>query len=344
MMSPLTAAKPRGCKLPNTLATLVMSSAVGLAYFNCDPMIAGSEPSNRVATLDLQPRLALPPLPQAPVPAPAEPGAGLPTDGAPSAHATVTADDGVLRGKWAMQYHVALLERGIERLHNIPNYRFTMTRQERIGGDLLPPQVMEVKLRHQPFSIYMKWIAGEGVGVKGRQLLFTDGLYDNKLLIQPGGLAGRATGTLSFALDDPMVTAEARHPANECGLLNLAETILGHNRKDLATGCKGFRCELHDNQTCNDRPCYLFVAEYDSPERSPTYRKVAIFIDQELSMPIAIRNYTWGQDVAPEQLDELTLVELYSYSDIVIDTREASLGEEDFSPENPKYRMRLKMK
>lgn len=243
-----------------------------------------------------------------------------------------------------MFYNAALLERGIANFRNVPNYRFTMTRQERIGGDLLPAQVMEVKLRHQPLNIYMKWIAGEGVGVKGRQLLYGEGQYDNKLLIQPGGLAGRATGTLSFALDDPMVTAESRHPATDCGLLNLAQTILGHHRKDIAGGCQGFHCELHDDQVCNDRPCYLFIVEYDVPERSPTYRKVAVFIDKELSMPIAIRNYTWGDNLAPEQLDEVTLVELYSYTDIVTDTREASLGEEDFSPENPKYRMRLKMK
>ncbi|MFV0443830.1 MAG: DUF1571 domain-containing protein [Planctomycetaceae bacterium] len=333
--------KPRGCKLPNFLATLVMSGAVGVAYFNCDPMIAGSEPTRRMANLNIQPMLALPQLPTATVPAPAEPGETV--DGtAPATSSVVSYDDKVLRGKWALELQVSLLEKGLARFEHVPNYMFTMTRQERINGDLLAPQVMDVKLRHQPFSLYMKWLEGEGPGVKGRQLLFADGQYENKLVILPGGLTGRLTGPMSFALDDPMVTAEARHPANECGLKHLAEMILTYNRKDLENGCKDYHCELHDGQVVNDRPCYLFIAVYDTPERSPVYRKVAIFIDKELSMPIAIRNYSWAENVSPEELDDVTLVEAYSYSNITIDTREASLSEDDWSRENPKYRMKAR--
>lgn len=328
----------RSHKWPNTLATLVMSGAVGLAYFNCDPMIAGSEPARRMATLDTKPILALPSATPPRVPAPAEPGAP------PAADSTTVAapvmEDGVLRGRWAMQLNSMLLERAIEKLDKIPNYKFTLTRRERVNGDLLPAQVIDVKLRHQPFSLYMKWIDGEGPGVKGRQLLYVDGLHDNKLVILPGGLLGRVSGPQVLALNDPLVTAEARHPATDCGLKHLAETVLHHHRQDLAADCRGVQCELHDQQTCNDRPCYLFVAEYDSPERSPTYRKVAIFIDKELSMPIAIQNFTWAQGVAPEELDSVTLVEAYTYSDIVVDTREAGLTEDDFSRDNPKYRLK----
>ncbi|MCA9055982.1 MAG: DUF1571 domain-containing protein [Planctomycetaceae bacterium] len=333
--------KTRGCKLPNALATMVMSGAVGLAYFNCDPMIAGSEPTQRMANLDIQPVMALPPLPQAPVPAPVEPGAE-PVDGAPESQTVAAYDDGVLRGKWALQMNTLMLQRGVERFRDIDSYKFTLTRQERVGGDLLPPQVMDVKLRHAPFSLYMKWLAGEGAGVKGRQLLFVEGQNDDKLIILPGGLAGRLTGALELSLDDPLVTAEARHPANECGLLRLAETVLGHHVKDLEHGCHGVQCEFHDNQVFNERPCYLFMATYESPERSPTYRKVAMYIDKELSMPICINNYTWGNDIPPEELDQLTLVEAYSYSDITIDTREASLTEDDWNRDNSKYRMRKK--
>jgi hypothetical protein len=332
----------RSCKLPNALASLVMSGAIGLAYFNCDPMIAGSEPPRRMAALGAQPVLALPPLPQARVPAPAEPGDVAPGSHSPATVAAEVSSDGVLRGPWALQVNSMLLERGIEKFRQIPSYKFTLTRRERVGGDLLPPQVMDVKLRHSPFSLYMKWIEGEGPGVKGRQLLFVEGANENKLVILPGGLLGRVSGAVTLSLDDPMVTAEARHPANECGLLHLAETLLHHHRLDLEAGCQGVHCELHDHQVCNDRPCYLFVGTYESQERSPTYRKVAIYIDKELSMPIAIQNYTWADNVAPEELDAVTLVEAYSYSDIVADTRQAGLTEDDFSRDNPKYRMKTR--
>jgi hypothetical protein len=338
----MPAATPvRSHKLPNTLATLVMSGAVGLAYFNCDPMIAGSEPARRMAVLNTQPVLALPPMPQLRVPAPAEPGAA-PADGAATTAATPLVDDGVLRGKWALQLNTMLLEQSLAKLEQIPGYTFTLTRRERVGGDLQPAQVMDVKLRHQPFSLYMKWVDGEGAGVKGRQLLYVDGLNDNKLVILPGGLVGRVSGAVTFALDDPMVTAEARHPANQCGLKHLTQTVLKYNKLDLAAECQGVKCELHDNQTCNDRPCFLFIGEYESPQRSPVYRKVAMYIDKELGMPVCIQNYTWADGVAPEELDAVTLVEAYSYSNIVLDTAIAQVAEEDFSRDNPKYRMKAR--
>lgn len=336
MPAPHAHSRPRSCKLPNALASLVMGSAIGVAYFNCDPMIAGSEPTRRMAALQLQPKLALPALPNVPVPAPAEPGATPPAATAE----TAPVQDGVLTGRWAIQMSVALLERGLERLEHVSSYTFTLTRQERVRGDLLPPQTMDVKLRHEPFSLYMKWIEGEGTGVKGRQLIYVQGQNDGKLLVLPGGLGGRLTGTMSLAIDDPLVTAESRHPVNECGLKYLAQTLLGYQKQDLATGCKGFRADLFDDQIFNDRPCFLLITTYDSPERSPEYRKAAIYIDKELSLPIGIRNFTWGQDIEPEQLDEMTLVESYSYSEILIDTRQAMLADEDFSRQNPKYRMK----
>ena len=328
---------------PNFLSLLVVSGAVSAAYINCDPMLAGREPTHRLAALDARPTLKLPPLPSAAasLPAPGEPSEAAASD-APSASAAAApaVNDSVLRGKWALAFNVALLERGLARLESIPSYSFTITKQERVGQDLQPPQVMNVKLRHNPFSLYMKWIDGEGPGVRGRQLLYVQGENDNNLLVLPGGIAGRLSGTLSLSLDDPRVTSEARHPPNECGLKHLTETLLGFQRKDLAAGCPGVTCELHADQIYADRPCYLFISSYDSPERSPMYRKAAVFIDKEYSLPVCIRNYTWGSpDIPRDQLDDLTLVEAYAYSEIDLQP-ESQYAEEDFSRTNPKYRMR----
>jgi hypothetical protein len=321
--------KPRGTRLPNLMAMTVLSAAIGLAYFNCDPMIAGSEPT-RVASLDVKPILSMPSLPSRRQPAPGEPRI---VDGV-EILVPEPIDDSVLRGRWALQMALALLERGADSFQNVSDYTFTFSRQERVGGELLDPQVMNVKLRHEPFSLYMKWIGGEGPGVKGRQLIYVEGQNDDMLLIQPGGLAGRLSGTLKLAKNDGLVTRESRHPATECGLLNLAHKLIPFYREDLAVGT-GFACELHDGQTFGERPCYLFQIEYASQERNPTYRKSMLFIDKDLCLPTCIHNYTWGIDVDPTKIDEETLLEAYSYVDIQTDQR---FAEEDFSKST--YRMR----
>ncbi len=324
--------KQRSSRWPNFFASLVLTGAIGLTYFNCDPMVAGSDPTARVASLNMQPSLELPSLPNIPVPAPVEPGAAA--DPSDQDSQTAQHDPAVLQGRWALQMNIALLERGIEKLKHINDYKCTFSRQERVGGALLDPQVMKVKIRHEPFSVYLKWIVGD----KGRQAIYVQGLHDGKLLVQPGGFKGRLTGTLPLDPTDSLVMAESRHPVTEFGILKLATKIAKHQKQDLERGT-GYRCQMYDNQVLDERPCFLFVLEYDSPEICKAYRKSAIFIDKELSLPVGIRNYTWGIDVDPEKIDEETIVESYTYSDIEFNS---NLAMEDFSAKNPKYRMRYK--
>lgn len=311
------------------MAILILSGTLGLAYINCDPMIAGSEPT-RVAALDMQPMLAIPAVPAPAQPAPAEPQGAADANGA----APAPINDGVLRGQWALRMNISLLEQGVRDFQKIDGYSFTFSRQERVGGDLLSPQVMSVKLRHQPFSLYMKWTAGDGAGVRGRQLIYRAGQDDDKLLILPGGLPGRISGTLKLSMDDGLVTRESRHPVTQCGLLNIANKVLPLYRDDLARGT-GYICELHDKQTFNERDCYLFQIAYDSKEQNATYRKSLMYIDKELHMPVCIRNYTWGIDVNPEKIDEETLLEAYSFTEIDLGRQ---IADKDF--ERTSYRMK----
>ncbi len=67
----------------------------------------------------------------------------------------------VASSRLAMNYHLALLELARYKLKSFPDYTCTFTKQERVDGqDLSDVQTMQLKLRHQPFSVYMKWEEG----------------------------------------------------------------------------------------------------------------------------------------------------------------------------------------
>ena len=231
-----------------------------------------------------------------------------------------------------MLFSVTLLQHGCEKFARVPDYTCTMYKQERIDGELREGNTMSLKLRHQPFSVYMKWLDGD----KGRQLIYVDGQNDGNLLVQLGGVKGRLLGTLSIDPTGSQAMAESRYPITGAGLLHLARKVLEFRKQDLQRGT-GVHCEMHDNQELNGRPCYLFVTTYDSPEYSETYRKATLYIDKELSMPVCVRNYTWARDANPETIDDETLIEFYSYSDIAI---EKQLADADFDRGNETYRMR----
>jgi hypothetical protein len=324
----------RSSRGPNFVACLITGAVIGYVYLNSDPVISGTESPVETASVIGPPQITLPPAPptslrNTPLPVVDE---EIPTEATLAPVQTANTDPNVLTGRWAMLFSVTLLEHGCEKFQHVTDYTATMYKQERISGELREGNTMALKLRHQPFSVYMKWLDGD----KGRQIIYVDGENDGNMLVQLGGVKGRLLGTLTIDPKGSQAMAESRYPITGAGLLHLARKVLEFRKQDLERGT-GVHCEMHDNQELNGRPCYLFVTTYASPEYCETYRKATLYIDKELSMPVCVRNYTWAKDANPETIDDDTLIEFYSYSDIKV---EQQLSGIDFDRGNESYRMR----
>lgn len=240
--------------------------------------------------------------------------------------------------KVALQLHIALLEVGKHRLQALPDYSATFFKQERVdGGDLQELQTCQLRLRHKPFSVYMKWIEGGDVG---RELLFVDGEYENRMQIKLGGRKGDLLPRLKLDPNGSVAMAESRHPVTEMGLLQLAELTSKFRKRDLELK-EGVRWQLLADQKVLERDCHGFVVEYASKEVEPTYRKSITFIDKEHSLPVCVKNFGWpAEDLVvetPQALDEATLIEFYGYRDLQFETR---LSENAFDKANSEYKFR----
>lgn len=324
----------RGSRGPNFCALMITGAVFAYITINSDPVISGTESPLDATAVIGPPQITLPPAPPLSL-RNSERIEGLveqPVEEAKAEVAETAANPDVLTGRWAMLLSVTMLQRGCEKFQHVSDYTATMYKQERIGGELLDGSTMSMKLRHEPFSVYMKWLDGD----KGRQLIYVDGQNDGNLLVQLGGVKGRLLGTLAINPTGSQAMAESRYPIHGAGLLHLAKKIVEYREKDLERGT-GVHCEMYDNQELNGRPCYMFVTTYDGPEYSETYRKAVCYIDKELSMPVCVRNYTWAVDADPATIDDQTLIEFYSYSDIKI---EQQLADGDFDRGNETYRMR----
>lgn len=326
----------RGSRGPNVCALLITGAVFGYITINSDPVISGTESPLEATAAIGPPQFTFPPAP----PVSERSAERVPNTAAESAAETAAApavaaaaaNPDVLTGRWAMLLSVTMLQRGCEKFEHVSDYTATLYKQERIGGELLDGQTMSMKLRHEPFSVYMKWLDGD----RGRQLIYVNGQNDGNLLVQLGGVKGRLLGTLSINPTGSQAMAESRYPITGAGLLHLAKKIVEYRQKDLERGT-GVHCEMYDNQELNGRPCYMFVTTYESQKYCETYRKAVCYIDKELSMPICVRNYTWAVDADPATIDDQTLIEFYSYSDIKISQQ---LSDADFDRTNETYRMR----
>lgn len=309
------------CRRPNLIAILVAAGAFGFVYVNVDPTTAGSNPAGALELLDAELCPPAPPMPET-------------MTQANNGQSIAQQSPDVLTGRWALLMQKMILEQGKATFGQVPDYTATLHKQERLGSTLGDVQTVKVKLRHAPFSVYMKWMTYD----KGRELIFVEGENDGNMLVQPGGWKGRLTGTLSLEPTGRMAMSESRHPPSEAGLVRLADTLLKYNRQNLKSN-RGWTCEMHDNQKFQGRDCYLFITIYDSPDVSETYRKSIQYVDKELSLPIVVKNYGWDSEADLAKLDESTLIESYTWTDIRVDQR---LANSDFDKSNSSYQFKTR--
>lgn len=235
----------------------------------------------------------------------------------------------------ALKFSLLILQDGSRFLENIDTYTTVFSKRERINGDLSNTQTIEMKVRHEPsFSVYMKWKNGD----TGRQVLFNEEYEDKKMVVKLGGLKGRLLPAIKLEPTSPRAMSESRYPITQAGLLGMVKQIVACRQNDMKCG-EGVTCVRLENQVWDERECYCFQYDYHSPEFSKVYRKSIVLIDTRYHIPLQIANYTWASEadgLTPEQLDEQTLIEDYSFSRIDFGR---DLVAEEFSRDNPSYRM-----
>ena len=341
---------PKRCSAPscrgsNTLAIAVCAASMLALYTSFDPVPAGEDlasdqseaAAEKAASFVIQDEVPVPPDATV-VPNTALQDHDQVTDAAQSAAvqpSSASENVVILNDNEAIQFTTLLLQDGLNYLQSIDKYSTVFTKQERINGDLTDTQIIEMKVQHSPgFGVYMKWKNGDA----GRQVLFNEEYEDSQMVVKLGGLKGRLLPAIKLDPRGDRAMSESRYPVTEAGLMGMLKQIVAHRQEDLNRG-HGVKCRRLPNQEFDGRNCMCFVYEYESPEIHPTYRKSLILIDNRHHVPLMARNYTWAvetEGLTAEQLDELTLIENYSFTSINF---AAELVAEDFSRENRRYRM-----
>ena len=335
----------------NLLAIFVSCLGVGVLYANFDPTSAGADPDEFDSSSIQIPDIRVP-LPIDPATAVTEDagydGVGLsapdPSDRKEAGHEPQlqheqhTASEPNAReltGRFALLMKVLLLEAGQRFLSGQHSYQAKFSRRERVRGELRSAEVIRMKIRHKPFSLYMKWLVGD----KGREVLYVDGENDCQMIVKLGGLKGRLLPALNLDPCGSRAMAESRHPVTKAGILALTKELLAKRWIDVERDTN-VRCCMTTDHQLEERPCYCFVTEWENATVSELYRKSTLLIDKAFSIPVALQSYTWDADgelLSDEELDKRTLIEDYAYTDFQSDL---PLTAAAFNRNNAEYRLR----
>src|SRR5262249_35358739 len=117
---------------------------------------------------------------------------------------------------------------------NVRDYTATVIKQERSGSDLKPEEICEVKIRNQPFSVYMKFLSPENL--KGQEVIYVEGQNDGKLIGHAGSGAAALLGSKWLDPRGPIAMFGQRYPITELGILNLTKRLIEVGEHDRQFG------------------------------------------------------------------------------------------------------------
>ncbi len=203
----------------------------------------------------------------------------------------------------------------------VRDYTCVLQSRENVRGRLQDENVMMFKMRTQPFSVYMRWLAPKAS--QGQEVCFVLGRNDNKMRVHSTALGkGKLLGFVSVDPTDPRVMEHSRHTIYEAGLGNLIEQTIKYWEQERPLGKTQVKTGeyMYNNRRCTR-------IETAHTERQPNfycYRSV-LYVDNETKLPVRDENYDWPRAGGPPEGE---LLEMFSYIDLRVNV---GLTDQDFN-------------
>lgn len=209
----------------------------------------------------------------------------------------------------------------VEQMREIRDYTCTLIKRERVDGELLPAEYIDLKLRHHPFGVHLYFRAP--TDKRGREVLFVPSENRGRIVAQVPNI-----GTVTLDPQSRRALEDNRYPISEIGILTLTRRLVEVGLSELDYGeCK---VTMYENSKINGRNCTCMQFEHPVPRREFRYHLARVFIDNELNIPIRYEAYTWPKEPGGKPV----LVEEYTYLDVKLNV---GLTDRDFSADNTEY-------
>lgn len=219
-------------------------------------------------------------------------------------------------------------EQSLAVIRQVPGYTSTLVKQEVLRPGTPPTiQRMYLKLRREPFSVYLKYVEPS----PGREVLFVEGQNRGKLQVhEPSGLASWV-GTVSLAPTSDRVMAENRYPITMVGLEKSLEQLLARWEQDAPHGEANVRQQ--EDVEVHGISCTLYEVVHPQPRPHFQFQKTQLYIDPSNGMTVRLAGYGFSS----RQGGQPVLLEEYTYLDL---RTEVALTSHDFDAGNRSYRFK----
>lgn len=202
----------------------------------------------------------------------------------------------------------------------IGGYSAVITKTERING-ATEPQQMAIKVRHEPFSVHMKFIQP----FAGREVLYNASRNSGKLVALDSGWK-RRFGKVKLDPNGTLAMRGQRYPITMMGIRNLTTELIKIAEADVKYGECSVRYST--KYKIDGRPTTMIEATHPVPRKNFRFNIARIFLDHEYKLPVAYSAYSWPTT----QGGKPVLEEQYIYTNLQLNP---GLTDADFDETNP---------
>lgn len=209
-----------------------------------------------------------------------------------------------------------------EALMQVADYEATFSKREVVGRRPTASKI-RVKLREQPYSVYMQFDNPH----KGREVIYVTGKNNGMLLAHEEGIR-RVAGTVSLAPDSEDAMEDNRYPITMVGMRNLVSKVIEQWEAEMKYG--EVDVKYYPNARLGETDCKVIETQHPQPRKQFKFQMTRLYIDKATGFPVRVEQWAFGE--TPQS--KPTLAEEYTYTNI-----RANLGltDRDFDQTNPNY-------
>ncbi|MFO1045717.1 MAG: DUF1571 domain-containing protein [Planctomycetaceae bacterium] len=210
-----------------------------------------------------------------------------------------------------------------EALKGVKDYEAEFMKRELIGRKLLKT-TMSLKLRQEPFSVYLKFLDLNA----GREVIYVEGRNKNNLWVHEAGIKS-IVGTLSLPPTGPDAMSDNRYPVTMIGLETMLDKVI---KQWEAEGKLGeVKTQKYPSAKLpSGEECIAYESLHPTPRAQFKFHITRLWIEKKTGMAVRVEQLGFPQpgDKAPPVIEE------YTYSKIKTNV---SLTDQDFDTKNKNY-------
>ena len=219
-----------------------------------------------------------------------------------------------------MDQAIALLNEARLHFQSVRDYECRLIKWENVKGTLLPENVLTMKVRNEPLSIYLRCESPNSD--KGLEVCYVAGRNHGMMRVRPAGFLG-ILGFWSVDTHDPRAFEKNRHCITEAGFGNLLESTARY--WDMERRLNKTLVHITDD-TINGRNCTRIETIHPDRNAGSFYGyRCVLWLDKVTHLPAGVETYDWPRQGGPEGGD---LLEWYRFLNLRCNI---GLGEKVFS-------------